>query len=334
MNHAHTFSALAAFAALALAAATNAGDSGGSAAPATVANAISEGALTTIALSPDAERRLAIAVATAEKRALSRVRLFAGEVVAPLGKTSGVAPVGGAGGTAGVQLAEAQVAAEGALDVARAQLDGARRNLARAQNMLRDDAGSQQEVDDARTQVALAEAALAAAQRQRALVGSASGAGARLWVRVPVHASESAEVDATREALVVGVSGREGEASLRALPVRDAPLARSTSPAIDVFYEVRDAARTLRVGQQVGVRVPLRGAADAVVVPTSALLYDAEGGSWVYERIAPNTYARRRVQVAGVVGAEAGLVGDALAGREVVTAGAAELFGTEFGAGK
>jgi hypothetical protein len=69
-------------------------------------------------------------------------------------------------------------------------------------------------------------------------------------------------------------------------------------------------------------------------VPASALLYDAEGGVWVYERVAPQTYARRRVQIAHVTGAEAALAGDALAGREIVTAGAAELFGAEFGAGK
>ena len=334
MNAARALFSLGVASALAGAALADSGTS--SPAPSQVANAVSEAALTTIALTPEAEKRLAISVARAEKRPLARTRLLAGQVIAPLAGAGSISPVAGPGGAGEVQLAEAQVAAEGAVAVARAQLDGAGRDLARAERMLHDDAGSQREVDDARTRVAVAEAALAAAQRQRSLLGSAElpSGGARLWVRVPVHASEAALVDAEREARVGAVSGRENEESLRAQPVRNAPLTRSASPAIDVFYEVRDAQRSLRIGQQVGVRVPLRSESGGVVVPASALLYDAEGGSWVYERVAPQTYARRRVQIAHVTGAQAALAGDALAGREIVVAGAAELFGAEFGAGK
>jgi hypothetical protein len=321
---------------LAAALAAHADEAVSAAPPAIVANPVGESALTTIALTPQAEQRLGVAVAPAAKRALPRTRLLAGQVIAPLGAGSEVAPVATPATEAeAVRVAEAQVAAEGAVAVARARLDGARRSLARAQRMLADDAGSEREVDDARTQVAVAEAALAGAQRQRALLGpaGASADGARLWVRVPVYASEAREIDTAREARVGDPSG-SAEPSLRAQPVRGAPRTRSVSPAVDVLYEVRDAARELRIGQQVGVRVPLRGARDGVVVPASALLYDAEGGTWVYERVAPQTYARRRVQIEAVVDADAALVGEALAGREVVVAGAAELFGTEFGAGK
>jgi hypothetical protein len=309
-------------------------DSGSSApAPSQVANAVSEGALATLALTPESEKRLAIAVVRAEKKPFARTRLFAGHVLAPLASGGAIAPI--TTGASELQLAEAQVAAEGAVAVARARLEGAKRALARAEQMLRDDAGSQREVDDARTEVTVSQAALAAAQQQRALLGSAEAAdgGARVWVRVPVHASEASEIDAQREASVGGVSGRANEPSLTALPVRGAPLGRSASPAIDFFYEVKGA-RALRIGQQVGVALPLRGAADALVVPWSALLYDAEGGSWVYERVAPNTYARRRVQIESVAGAEAAISGAALEGKEIVSAGAAELFGAEFGAGK
>lgn len=314
-----------------------AGDSAAPA-PAQIANAVSESALTTIALTPEAEQRLGITVAAAEKRPLTRTRLFAGQVIAPLAASdSGVSPMTSAfGGADAMRLAEAQVAAEGAVAVALAQLEGARRTLARAQQMLRDDAGSQREVDDARTQLAVAEASLAAAQRQRGLLGSAEvpRAGARFWVRVPVHASDVNEIDAKREARVGGISGRADEAALRALPLAKPPPARSSSPAIDFFYEVRDAHGALRLGQQVGVTLTMRSGGESVVVPWSALVHDAEGGSWVYERVAPNTYARRRVQIEHVVGAEAALAGDALAGREIVSTGVAELFGTEFGSGK
>jgi len=305
--------------------------------PSQVANAVAEGALTTLALTPEAERRLGVQVTKADKRPLARMRLFAGEVIAPLSRSAGVSPLAGTGGAAGAtQLAEAQVAAQGALAVARAQQDGARIALARAEQMLADGAGSQREVDDARTQAAVAAAQLAAAESQLALLGSGElpSAGARVWVRVPVHASEAAEIDAKREARVGGISGRANEPSLRALPVSRPPAARSSSPAIDFFYELRDADGALRLGQRVGVTLPLRSAEPAVVVPWSAVVYDADGGSWVYERVAPNTYARRRVQIAAVVGAEVALHGDALAGREIASVGVAELFGAEFGAGK
>lgn len=307
-------------------------------APAQIANAVAESALTTISLTPQAEARLGIAVSTAEKRAIARARLFAGQVIAPLGSAaSGVSPiVSQLGGVDSVRLAESQVAADGGVGVAEAQLDGARRGLARAEQMLRDEAGSQREVDDARTQVAVAQAQLRAAQRQRTLLGSAElpSEGARLWVRVPVYASDASEVDAQGEARVGGISGRADERSLRALPLAKPPQARSSSPAIDFFYELRDASGALRIGQQVGVTLPLRSTSASVVVPWSALVHDAEGGSWVYERTGPSTYARRRVQIAHVVGSEAALVGEALAGREIVSTGVAELFGTEFGSGK
>ena len=332
MNTKLVLTSACAAAALALSALAESGSS--TAAPSQVANAVSEGALTTLALTPEAEKRLAIAVARAEKRPFARTRLFAGYVLAPLAGGGAVAPV--TTGASELQLAEAQVAAEGALAVARARLGGARRALVRSEQMLSVDAGSKREVDDARTEVAVAQAALAAAQQQRALLGSAEAAdgGARVWVRVPVHASEASEIDAQREARVGGVSGRANEPALAAQPVRGAPSARTASPAIDFFYEVKGARGALRIGQQVGVMLPLRGAADALVVPWSALLYDAEGGSWVYERVAPNTYARRRVQIDAVAGSEAAISGAALEGKEIVSAGAAELFGAEFGVGK
>ncbi|MEQ1861480.1 MAG: efflux RND transporter periplasmic adaptor subunit, partial [Chthoniobacteraceae bacterium] len=62
--------------------------------------------------------------------------------------------------------------------------------------------------------------------------------------------------------------------------------------------------------------------------------HDIHGGQWVYENTAPQTFTRRRVVVDRVVGPDAVLASGARAGAKVVTDGAAELFGTEFGAGK
>ena len=54
----------------------------------------------------------------------------------------------------------------------------------------------------------------------------------------------------------------------------------------------------------------------------------------MYENLAPQVYTRRRVEVLHVVNSLAVLGRGPAAGAKVVSAGAMELFGTEFGAGK
>ena len=70
------------------------------------------------------------------------------------------------------------------------------------------------------------------------------------------------------------------------------------------------------------------------MLPWSAVIHDINGGTWVYERRAPHVFARRRVEVAQVVGPWAVLGRGPTPGTPVVSVGAAEIFGTEFGNGK
>jgi hypothetical protein len=77
----------------------------------------------------------------------------------------------------------------------------------------------------------------------------------------------------------------------------------------------------------------LKSTQQDLVVPEAALLYDIHGDAWVYEDLGGNAYARRRVQVARHAGEWAVIARGINQGAKVVTAGAAELFGTEFGAG-
>jgi hypothetical protein len=63
-------------------------------------------------------------------------------------------------------------------------------------------------------------------------------------------------------------------------------------------------------------------------------MHDIQGGAWVYQRTAPLTFVRRRVQVRYVLDNQAVLADGLQNGVEVVTAGAMELFGTEFGFAK
>ena len=70
------------------------------------------------------------------------------------------------------------------------------------------------------------------------------------------------------------------------------------------------------------------------MIPWSAVVHDVHGGTWVYEQTAPHQFVRRRVEVLHVDRGVAVLGAGPPAGTSVVTAGVAELFGTEFGIGK
>ena len=68
-------------------------------------------------------------------------------------------------------------------------------------------------------------------------------------------------------------------------------------------------------------------------VPYSALLYDVNGDTWVFEVTAPRTYQRTKVTVKVVDRDTVVLTSGPPAGRTVVTVGAAVLYGTELGTG-
>ena len=68
-------------------------------------------------------------------------------------------------------------------------------------------------------------------------------------------------------------------------------------------------------------------------VPYSALLYDVNGDTWVFEVTAPRTYQRTKVAVKVVDRETVVLTSGPAAGRTVVTVGAAVLYGTELGTG-
>ena len=63
-------------------------------------------------------------------------------------------------------------------------------------------------------------------------------------------------------------------------------------------------------------------------------MYDIYGGAWVYVNSAPHEYRRQRIELVQSDGSSAIVSRGLGAGTQVVSAGAAELFGTEFGAGK
>jgi hypothetical protein len=66
------------------------------------------------------------------------------------------------------------------------------------------------------------------------------------------------------------------------------------------------------------------------VVPYAAVLYDAQGDTWVYTSPEPLVYVRYPIKVDYIDGDQAVLSDGPPVGTQVVTLGGAELFGAEF----
>jgi len=152
-----------------------------------------------------------------------------------------------------------------------------------------------------------------------------------VWVRVPVFAGDVDKIDAAQPASVTRLGGGQTPRPATRVP---APLKADPSAAsVDLYYELAAAGATLRPGERVMVDLPLKSAQRGLVIPEAAVLYDIHGDAWVYQDMGSGTYVRRRVQIARHIGGLAVIARGIAEGVRVVTAGAAELFGTEFGAG-
>jgi multidrug efflux pump subunit AcrA (membrane-fusion protein) len=271
-------------------------------------------------------------------------------------------------------LANARENARGRMTSAAAEQDAARTALTRAERLLADRVGSARAVDEARAALAVADAAhaagageLRAIDRMLAAFDEESGgalplvvaraatvtavhacdgqlvaAGAplfeledqhRLWLRVAVPQALVAELALDGPVHFGPLALRElGES---AAPVAAPPLADPATASVIRCYAVDNEGAAHRPGERCAVAVAAIGADVARrVLPAAAVLHDAYGGAWVYERSGEHVYRRRRIEVDHVRDGLAVLLMGPAAGTEVVTDGAAELFGTEFGAGK
>lgn len=240
----------------------------------------------------------------------------------------------------------------------------------RARLLAQDGAGSVRAAEEAAADLAVADAALTAARDRLALAGqgvSASGAirltspragvlralyanagqtvaaGAPLfdvvgldtvWLRVPVFAGDLDAIDRRAPVEVVSLGAAPGVTGRTATPIAAPPTADLATAGVDLFYRLANADASLRPGQRVSVRVPLAAGAEQLVVPRGAVLFDALGGTWVYEARDGGVFVRQRITLIDTIGETAVLGQGPAPGTRVVTTGAAELFGTEFGVGK
>ncbi len=79
-----------------------------------------------------------------------------------------------------------------------------------------------------------------------------------------------------------------------------------------------------------------RRGSDAVtrkVVPYASVIYTPDGGEWVYTSPAKLTYLRHAIRIAYIKGDMAVLEDGPPVGTQIVTTGAAEVYGTEFEVG-
>ena len=264
-----------------------------------------------------------------------------------------------------------KVNAKAELQAAQTRLEAAKKRTSRARRMLSDKVGSERALQDAEEAGRIALTAVEAAQakldqietapleadvqvqvvspesgvlqRVMAAPGQMVPAGSPLfqiarldpvWVRAPVYSGDVANLDRSAAARVKPLNAPASDRGRAAQPATAPPSADPLASTSDLFYVLRNASLTLRPGERLGVSIPTRSKDECLQVPWESVLYDINGGAWVYEQIERLVFARRRISIERVVGDAACLAAGPPAGTEVVTAGAAELFGTEFGGGK
>ncbi len=257
---------------------------------------------------------------------------------------------------------------EKALAIAESRLESAQQKLDRLEKLRTEGAASDKQVEEARADRDALVAEVAAARKRLATlkgtplsgdvsadllapydgvvllspvtVGQLVPAGATLievlrksgfWVKVSVLTGEAATVRTEAPAQIQSLFGGSG-ATVEAEPVLAAPTADPTLGTVHLYFELPKTA-TRRPGEKVTASLELLADEEVTTVPAAAVVYDAAGGAWVYEKTRPHTFARRRVDVRRTTGATVVLTRSPPVGTEVVSIGVAQLFGVEFGAG-
>ncbi|MFD1103841.1 efflux RND transporter periplasmic adaptor subunit [Sphingobium olei] len=281
-----------------------------------------------LTLTPQAVQRLGIATIKVGQGQAAMMRETSGEIVVPNG--AGGVPTGSLSNLA--QIGTAQAAADGEVARTRAQARLARIALDRASRLVAEEAGSIRSRDEAAAALATAQAQANVAVEQRRLLGPSVAALDRqsaLWVRVSVSGTDIADVARSSSVLVRALGATDSDS--RAHPVQAPPSANAAAGTVDLYYAIDNRSHEWRVGQRVGVQLPIGRMQQGLTVPASAILRDIYGGEWVYAQTEPNHFVRQRVEITSA-GADGAIVSRGLEpGMRVVTTGAMELFGTEFG---
>ena len=115
----------------------------------------------------------------------------------------------------------------------------------------------------------------------------------------------------------------------------------SSAPKVEAITIAEDEASGLKTltlsekaAQRLGVEtVPVEGSGTQMRIPYAAIVYDAAGKTWTYVNDEPLVYKRAEITVDEIDGDVARISAGPPAGTQVVTTGAAELYGAEIGVG-
>lgn len=154
-----------------------------------------------------------------------------------------------------------------------------------------------------------------------------------LWVKVAIYAGDL-ETFNLQQAVTVSRLGHTKSYVHPVSIISAPPSADPTTASIDLFFELQNKNGHFRPGERVNVNLPLQHDAENLTLPYSAVVYDIHGGTWIYVNPAPNRYHRQRIELKDVIDDIAIVRRGPPEQTAVVIAGAAELFGTEFGGGK
>jgi hypothetical protein len=117
-------------------------------------------------------------------------------------------------------------------------------------------------------------------------------------------------------------SGYDYETASHHVPAKLEPI-----KGTDVQRVIFDAKAAERVNLQTA---PIRQNGQGTVIPYDAVIYGADGNTYTYTAPEPLTYVRQEINIDHVAGDSVMLSDGPPTGTEVVTVGAAEVYGTEF----
>lgn len=178
------------------------------------------------------------------------------------------------------------------------------------------------------------------------------------WLRVPVPEHDLPKVNAQAPitySLEAGDLGDGWHLVFKGKPMGLVPQVDPIRHTADLYYEIdpmpgiyprsgRDSQSksppkvptvNWAKDQMLRVEIPIGQSRNELVLPYSAIVFDAHGGTWVYTdetpaKAAEHTYERRRVELGPSLGDRVVVRGNCAEGKLVVVNGAAALFSREF----
>jgi hypothetical protein len=138
----------------------------------------------------------------------------------------------------------------------------------------------------------------------------------------------------------LGLAGCGANSSTSSL-VRPVTLKLISSTGLHQVTLTQAAAQDLGIQTQPAASTPVTaavvvpaGRTVTLAIPVSAVIYDPSGKPWTYTVVGPRAYARTSIVIDHISGDTAYLLSGPPAGTPVVTVGAPELLGAEYGVGE